>query len=73
MKKKPSKPAMDELRTEYDLSRLRGRVQGKHFAKYRQGTNFTLLDPDVRAAFPSDDAVNKALRSLMKATKAGRS
>jgi hypothetical protein len=25
-----------------------------------------LLAPDVRAAFPTDDAVNQALRSLME-------
>jgi hypothetical protein len=57
----------DELRPEYDLSKLRGRVQGKHFERYKKGTNLALLAPDVRAAFPDDDSVNKALRSVMQA------
>jgi hypothetical protein len=67
MKKKPAKPKPDgdELRPEYDLSELRGKERGKHFQRYRAGTNLTLLEPDVRAAFPTDAAVNQALRSLM--------
>ena len=56
----------DELRPEYDLSQLRGGVRGKHFQQYLSGTNLALLAPDVRAAFPTDEAVNEALRSLMK-------
>ena len=56
----------DELRPEYDLSQLDGGVRGKHFQQYRSGTNLALLAPDVRAAFPTDAAVNEALRSLMK-------
>ena len=54
----------DDLRLEYDLSQLRGRVQGKHFQRYQQGTNLALLAPDVRAAFSDDEAVNRALRSV---------
>lgn len=67
MKKKPSKRKADsdELRPEYDLSLLQGRVRGKHLKRYRSGTNLSLLEPDIRAAFPTDEAVNHALRSLM--------
>jgi len=64
--KKDSKPTDDEdLRPEYDLSQLKGGVRGKYAERYRAGTNLALLAPEVRAAFPTDDAVNAALRSLM--------
>jgi hypothetical protein len=55
----------DDLRPEYDLSQLQGEVRGKHIHRYKAGTNLALLTPEVRAAFPTDDAVNQALRSLM--------
>jgi hypothetical protein len=55
----------DELRPEYDLSKMKGGIRGKYLDRYRAGTNLALLAPDVRAAFPSDEAVNAALRSLI--------
>lgn len=66
MKKDEVKPEEDDLRPEYDLSELKGGVRGKHLERYRAGTNLALLAPDVRKAFPTDDAVNQALRSLMQ-------
>ena len=59
--------ADDEMRPEYDVAVLKGGVRGKYFERYRSGTNLALLAPDVRAAYPTDEAVNEALRSLMKA------
>jgi hypothetical protein len=56
----------DELRPEYDLSQLKGRVRGKYVERYRGGTNLVLLEPDVAAAFPDAKAVNEALRLLIK-------
>jgi hypothetical protein len=55
----------DDLRPEYDFSKLKGRVRGKYVDRYRQGTNLVLLDPDVAAAFPDAKAVNDALRLLL--------
>lgn len=55
----------DDLKPEYDLSELKGESRGKYTDRYRAGTNLALLAPEVRAAFPTDDAVNQALRSLM--------
>lgn len=52
----------DELRSEYDFSKLQGGVRGKYVDRYRSGTNLVLLDPDVAQAFPNDEAVNEALR-----------
>ena len=57
----------DELRSEYDLSTLlNGGVRGKYAAQYQEGTNLVLLAPDVAAAFPSAEAVNEALRLVLR-------
>ena len=69
MKKVEPETEADELRPEYDLSQLKGRVRGKYVERYREGTNLVLLEPDVAEAFPDADAVNEALRSLIRATK----
>ena len=58
----------DDLRPEYDLSKLQGGVRGKYLQRYRAGTNLALLAPDIRAAFPTDESVNQALRSLIQST-----
>ena len=68
MKKNKPKSDSDTLRPEYDRSELRGGVRGKYLERYRKGTNLALLDTDIRAAFPTDQAVNDALRSLMPGT-----
>ncbi len=59
----------DEMRPEYDLSQLKGRVRGKYAEHYREGTNLVLLEPDVAAAFPDAKSVNEALRTLIGATQ----
>jgi hypothetical protein len=70
MKKRTEKHrAKDELRREYDLSKLKGGVRGRYTARYRAGTNLVLLSPDVAAHFPDERSVNKALRSLIHAAK----
>ena len=58
-------PQEDDLRPEYDASELKEGVRGKYLDRSRAGTNLALLAPDVRAAFPMDESVNLALRSLM--------
>lgn len=69
MKKVESEIEEDELRPEYDLSQLKGRVRGKYVERYREGTNLVLLEPDVAAAFPDTKAVNQALRLLIKVAR----
>ncbi|MCH7614690.1 MAG: hypothetical protein IH978_02970, partial [Nitrospinae bacterium] len=61
---KKTKP--DELRTEYRREDLGKGVRGKYVKAYRAGTNLVRLKPEVAAAFPSDQAVNEALSSLIK-------
>lgn len=62
----------DELRDEYDLAELTGRVRGKHYEAVRAGTNLVLLEPDVAEAFPDSESVNEALRVLAKAASRHR-
>jgi len=56
----------DELRPEYRREELGPGVRGKYFEAYREGTNLVLLSPDVAKAFPTEQAVNDALRSLIE-------
>jgi hypothetical protein len=65
MKNTNSEPT-DDLRPEYDFSQLQGRVQGKYAQRYQAGTNLVRLEPDVARAFPDPQAVNEALRLLIK-------
>ena len=65
MKKRNGKQARsvgrDEILPEYDFSQGQ---RNKYAAKYREGTNIVVLDPDVAALFPTSEAVNRALRAL---------
>jgi hypothetical protein len=63
-------PDRDTLRPEYDFSRG---VRGATAARYREGTNVVVLDPDVNALFPDSPAVNEALRTLARLVKPRRS
>jgi len=43
---------VNELRPEYDFSKMKGGVRGKYVERYRGETNIVLLDPDVPKHFP---------------------
>lgn len=58
--------AIDELRPEYDLAALKGRVRGKYYARATAGTTLVLLEPDIADAFPNGSSVNEALRSYLR-------
>lgn len=68
-KKIEKRKLRDELRREYDLSKLKGGVRGKYAARYNAGTNLVLLSPDVAEHFPDDRSVNTALRRLIRVVK----
>jgi hypothetical protein len=51
----------DTMRPEYDFSRA---VRGVTAARYAQGTNIVVIDPDVLDVFPDSEAVNETLRAL---------
>lgn len=59
------KDKLQEMRSEYMREELGKGVRGKYLESYHRGTNLVLLSPDVAKYFPSDEAVNKALRSLI--------
>jgi hypothetical protein len=58
--------SVDDLRPEYDLSKLKGGVRGKYYDRASAGTTFVLLEPDVAEAFPDGRTVNQALRALIR-------
>jgi hypothetical protein len=59
----------DEMRSEYKREDLGKGVRGKYASAYAEAHNIVLLDPEVAKAFPSEEAVNNALMSLMKETR----
>ena len=58
-----------ELREEYDLSKMTILPRGRFDPKHRIGKNVVVLEPDIAEAFPGDEAVNEALRLLLRASK----
>lgn len=59
------KTKVAEMRAEYRREDLQDGVRGKFLRSYKKGTNLVLLSPDVAEAFPTEKAVNEALRSLI--------
>jgi len=71
--KPKDKAASDEMRAEYNFDYAKG-VRGKYYKRIQEeGTNVVLLDADVQKAFPNSEAVNDALRSILRARRARRS
>ncbi|MDC8447386.1 MAG: hypothetical protein LV473_03415 [Nitrospira sp.] len=71
MRKAFSKAMKDDLRPEYDLTKLKKAVRGKYYKQAMAGTNLVLVDPDLAKVFPDSASVNRALRVLCDA--AGKS
>jgi len=65
MKKKVSRSNRnadrDTIRPEYDFSAA---LRGATAARYAQGANIAVIDPEVLDVFPDSAAVNQALRAL---------
>jgi hypothetical protein len=55
----------DDMRAEYRREDLGKGVRGKHFAAYQKGSNLVLLTPELAKIFPTNEAVNAALESLV--------
>jgi hypothetical protein len=71
VKKANKRQIVDDLRQEYDLSKLKCGVRGKYARRLRRGTNLVLLSPDVARYFPDERSVNAVLRSLVGIAKTG--
>ncbi|MGL5193274.1 MAG: hypothetical protein ACRC8Y_06680 [Chroococcales cyanobacterium] len=65
--KRDEEPMTDELRPEYDLRSLRVRKMGSERKSF--GGKTIQLDPDVAEVFPDAEAVNEALRFLIRVTQ----
>jgi len=64
--------AEDDLKPEYDFASMKGGVRGKYVSRLRKGSNIVVLEPEIAAAFPSEAAVNEALRGVLNTTRAVR-
>jgi hypothetical protein len=62
----------NDIRREYKRSELGPGIRGRFYAAYRKGHNLVLLKPEVAAAFPSEQAVNDALLSIVRIAKTTR-
>lgn len=51
----------DTMRAEYDFS---GAIRGVTAARFAQGANVIVIDPDLLDVFTDGTAVNEALRAL---------
>ncbi len=51
----------DTMRAEYDFSKG---IRGATAARYAEGANIAVIDPDVLDVFPDGVAVNEALRAI---------
>jgi hypothetical protein len=67
--KKANPSSGDDLRPEYKRSDFGRLVRGKYVERLKKGSNVVILDPRVARAFPTSEAVNEALLSLLDLAK----
>ena len=53
------------MKQEYNFS---NGVRGKYYKRYQAGSNLVVLDPEIAAVFKTSEAVNEALRTIMRVT-----
>ena len=63
------KKVEDKMRTAYKRSDFGKLERGKFFKEVSKGASVVLLDPQLAKAFPTSEAVNKALRGLLSLTE----
>ena len=68
MKKEPKGKPDPDMLDNYDFSKG---VRGKYAKRYAEGTNVSLLAPDVAAFLRNSESVNQALRSLVQIARKG--
>ena len=67
--KKRSTSKGDQNIPEYTREQLGVGVRGKHYKHFMQGNNVVVLQPEIQKAFPTSEAVNKALASMLAFTQ----
>jgi hypothetical protein len=72
-------PDLDVAPEDIDLSDIPetnfaqpGAVRGKYKARFYAASGLAKIAPDLRDAFPDDEAVNRALRHVLELAKDGR-
>jgi hypothetical protein len=63
--KKASTSKADQDVPELKREQLGIGVRGKYFNHFTQGSNVVVLQPEIQKAFPTSEAVNKALASML--------
>ena len=63
--KKPSTGKDKQDIPELTREQLGKGVRGKYFQHYTQQSNVVVLKPEIQKAFPTSEAVNKALASML--------
>lgn len=61
-----------EMRPEYDFRSMKGGVLGKYVERVRERTNIVVIEPAVVEAFPTERAVNEALKGVLNTARAVR-
>jgi hypothetical protein len=67
--KKLSTPKDDQEIPELKREQLGIGARGKYLKHFRQDNNIVVLKPEIQKAFPTSEAVNKALASLLAFTQ----
>jgi hypothetical protein len=57
------------MRSEYDFGSMKGGIRGKYVQRVREGSNIVLIEPEVADAFPTERAVNEALKGVLSTTR----
>ena len=58
--------ADEEIRTDYDFRKMKGVVRGKYADAYKENLRIVRLAEDIASAFPTEAAVNDALREYLR-------
>jgi hypothetical protein len=69
---KQNDPNDYDLEEEYDLSQMTALPKGRYDPTRRAGKNIIVLAPDLVQSFPSDEAVNEALRLVLRLSEIPR-
>lgn len=60
---------VDPLERTFTREDMKDGVRGKYLSRIAKGTNLVRLSPEVARLFPTEAAVNNALRSLAELSK----
>lgn len=63
--KKASTTKADQDIPELKRKQLGTGVRGKYFKQFMKGSNVVVLRPEIQKAFPTSEAVNKALATML--------